>query len=98
MSDDIKGELHFVAHPNQAVYRRSRLHFEITAVDVEFALRPQAVSRNGRLGRNRDWPRHSMQRQFANDLQIVLAIADAFPANIRALKTDVGILVGQQYN
>ena len=40
----------------------------------------------------------NFQRQFAADLQIVLAISDAFAANIRALKTDVRILVGQQYD
>jgi len=67
MSDDIECELHFVAHANQAVHRRSRFHFEITAVDIEFALSPQVVSRDGHLGRDRDWPRHSMQRQFAAD-------------------------------
>src|SRR5437773_7258208 len=77
MSDDIERELHFVAYPNQAVHRRSRFHLKITPVDVEFSLRPQVVSRNGHLRRNRNWPRHAMQSQFATNLQIVLAIADA---------------------
>src|SRR5436305_15066170 len=98
MSDDIERELHFVAYPNQAVHRRSRFHLKITPVDFEFSLRPQVVSRNGHLCRNRNWPRHAMPSQFAPNLPIVLVIADAFPANIRALKTNVGIVVWQQHS
>src|SRR2546422_11120349 len=98
MSNNIKGELHFISHANQTVHRRCCFDFEVAAIDRELSTRPQIVSRYGYVRRNRDGPSHAMESEITSDLQFVLIVADRLAGGVRAVEDDVRVRVRLKYD
>ena len=98
MADNIERKFDFVAHAYQPMRGGSSFDLEVTTMDAEFALCPQIVSGDRHLCGNRDRLGYAVQCEVADDLQIILIVADCFAGDAGAFENYFRILVRQKHN
>src|SRR5215470_1942883 len=91
VSQDVEREFDFVLEFKQAAGDGNWANVEIGQPQLESALRAQFISLHQRHHINREFARHSVQRQFAGDWPLVSAFSHLTRRDARASKNDLRV-------